>query len=96
MPWKSTHYCLCLSGSVFIKSDERFRHGLVLTVCGGVLALLINMVISHIWYHSRPFILLPKGTYTQLIPHSIDSSFPSDHGSGSFAFAAGTWGKNAK
>jgi undecaprenyl-diphosphatase len=80
----------------FPKPDERYRHGLVVTVLGGVLALIINVIIAHIWYRDRPFVVLPKGTFTQLIPHSIDSSFPSDHGSGSFAFAAGTWGKNAK
>jgi undecaprenyl-diphosphatase len=78
------------------KTDERYRHGLVVTVLGGVLALIINVVIAHVWYRDRPFVVLPKGTFTQLIPHSIDSSFPSDHGSGSFAFAAGTWGKTAK
>lgn len=37
----------------------------------GVLALVINVVISHfIWYRSRPFTVFPKGTYTELVPHT--------------------------
>ena len=65
-------------------------------VLAGILALLINVVISHIWYRQRPFIVLPHGEYNQLIPHSADASFPSDHTSGSFAFAAGAWGGTSK
>jgi undecaprenyl-diphosphatase len=78
------------------KSEEKKRHQLVISFFAGVLALLINFVISHIWYRQRPFIVLPKGDYTQLIPHSADASFPSDHTSGSFAFAAGAWGGTSK
>lgn len=78
------------------KSEENKRHALVVAFCSGVLALFINLVISHIWFRPRPFTVLHRGTYTQLIPHSNDASFPSDHTSGSFAFASGTWGRSAK
>ncbi|CAM3938877.1 undecaprenyl-diphosphatase [Alicyclobacillus pomorum] len=76
------------------KRDIQGRHALIISGLSGVLALLINVVISHIWFRSRPFVSLPKGTFTQLIPHSVDASFPSDHASGSFGFAAATWGKS--
>lgn len=73
------------------RTEGTRRHALVVAGCSGILALVVNVVISHIWFRPRPFVTLPKGTFTQLIPHSIDASFPSDHVSGSFAFAAGSW-----
>ncbi len=72
------------------KEDGQTRYGLIVAGCSGILALVINVVIGHIWYRPRPFVVLPKGTFHQLIPHSQDSSFPSDHASGSFAFAFGS------
>lgn len=78
------------------KKDIKNRHALVVAGFAGVLALIINVIISHIWFRPRPFTVFPKGTFTQLIPHSSDASFPSDHASGSFGFAAGSWGKQQR
>ena len=78
------------------KKDIQHRHALVVAGFSGILALLINVVISHIWFRPRPFTVFQKGTFTQLVPHSADASFPSDHASGSFGFAAGSWGHNTK
>lgn len=78
------------------RREEKKRHQLVVSVFAGVLALLINVVISHIWYRQRPFVVLPKGDFNQLIPHGADASFPSDHTSGSFGFAAGAFGGTSK
>jgi undecaprenyl-diphosphatase len=75
------------------KPDSKKRHVLVVAGFSGVLALCINAIIGHFFFRARPFVSLPKGTFTQLIPHSIDTSFPSDHTAGSFGFAAGSWGK---
>jgi undecaprenyl-diphosphatase len=72
------------------------RHALVMAGFSGILALIINVIISHIWFRPRPFTVFPKGTFTELIAHSVDASFPSDHTAGSFGFAAGSWGKNTK
>lgn len=72
------------------------RHALAVAVCGGVLALLINLIIAHIWFRPRPFVVLPHGGFTQLIPHSSDASLPSDHVSGAFGFSAGCWGRAAR
>lgn len=75
------------------KQDIQNRHALVVAGFSGILALMINVVISHIWFRPRPFTVLHKGTFTELVPHSNDASFPSDHTSGSFGFAAGSWGR---
>lgn len=78
------------------KRDIENRHGLVVAGLSGVLALVINVIISHIWFRPRPFTVFHKGTYTELVAHSNDASFPSDHTSGSFGFAAGSWGHTSK
>lgn len=101
---KFTEYSPELYGALFIiawfalpKRDSKRRHALVVSVLSGVLALVINVIISHfIWFRQRPFVALPKGDYTQLVPHAPDASFPSDHSSGSWGFAAASWGKNTK
>lgn len=71
------------------------RHALVVAVCGGLLALLINVVIAQVWFRLRPFEILPLHDFAQLIPHVADASFPSDHVSGAFGFSAGCWGHAA-
>ena len=73
------------------KSDSNKRHALVVAGFSGVLALTFNAIIGQFFFRPRPFVTLQKGTFTQLIPHSLDTSFPSDHTSGSFGFAAGSW-----
>ncbi len=75
------------------RSDERLRRATVVAVVAGVLALLVNYAIGNLWYRPRPFVAFP-GQVHQLIPHAADSSFPSDHAAGSFAFTAGIWGGN--
>ncbi|WDL95690.1 undecaprenyl-diphosphatase [Alicyclobacillus sp. ALC3] len=81
---------------VLPKKDIDNRHALVMAGLSGVLALIINLVIAHIWFRPRPFTVFKKGTFTQLVPHVPDASFPSDHASGSWGFAAGSWGKQQK
>ncbi|CAA7603277.1 Phosphatidic acid phosphatase type 2/haloperoxidase [Acididesulfobacillus acetoxydans] len=53
------------------KSDSGKRHSLVVAGFSGVLALAFNAVIGHFFFRPRPFAVLPKGTFTQLIPHSL-------------------------
>lgn len=52
----------------------------------GALALLINLVLSHLWFHARPFVTHPRHTLL-LVHHAADNSFPSDHASVAFAIA---------
>jgi len=72
------------------------RQALIVSVAGGILALLINFAITSFWIRSRPFVVLPPGQVTQLIAHAADASFPSDHVSGSFGFAAALWHRGPK
>lgn len=67
----------------------RARRAVVYAVVSGVLALVISLIITHFApYRPRPFVLEPH-TIHQLVSHSRDSSFPSDHAAGSFGFAVG-------
>ncbi len=57
----------------------RDRHARSVALNAGVtttLALLVNYVISLIWFHNRPFV---DHIGLTLIDHAADSSFPSDH-----------------
>jgi len=78
------------------KREEAQRHALIVAGFGGILALTINFLITQVWYRPRPFVVLAPGSYTKLIPHAIDASFPSDHASGSVAFARGAWGRTSR
>ncbi|NMP21231.1 phosphatase PAP2 family protein [Sulfobacillus harzensis] len=67
----------------------RARRAVVYSVVAGVVALVINVIISHVTpYRPRPFVLEPHLVH-QLITHPKDTSFPSDHAAGSFGFAIG-------
>ena len=48
------------------------------------LALLVNVLLAQLWYHSRPFVGHPHQTVL-LVRHAADNSFPSDHASLAFA-----------
>jgi undecaprenyl-diphosphatase len=78
------------------KQDSQQRHVLVVSAFAGILGLLLNFVIANVWYRPRPFVTLPNGTFTQLVAHVSDASFPSDHVSGGFGFAAATWGRGPR
>ncbi|HUW65397.1 MAG TPA: phosphatase PAP2 family protein [Spirochaetia bacterium] len=75
------------------RQDADHRHALITAVLAGLLALGVNYVVGFFWIRPRPFVVLPGHSFTQLIPHAPDNSFPSDHAAGSFAFAAASWGR---
>lgn len=69
---------------------NRARRAVVYATVAGIVALAINVALSHgLPFRPRPFVYLPASMVHQLIPHANDSSFPSDHAAGSFAFAIG-------
>lgn len=69
--------------------QNRSRRAVVYAVVAGVVALVINVVLSHLFaYRPRPFVFEPHLIH-QLITHKRDTSFPSDHAAGSFGFAIG-------
>jgi undecaprenyl-diphosphatase len=70
---------------------SRMRRSVLLAGLSGVLAVLLSVVIGSLVYRARPFLFLPPEQVHLLIPHSPESSFPSDHAAGSAAFAFGMW-----
>jgi len=70
------------------RQAARVRRAEVYAVAAGVLALSINAVISHFYYRPRPFVADPTLVHL-LVRHPADSSFPSDHAAGGFAFWSG-------
>ncbi len=64
----------------------RDRQGAITALIGAGVGLLINQIISHIWYRPRPFVTHPDSV-TVLLNHARDASFPSDHASAGFAIA---------
>ena len=55
-----------------------------------LVGLLINVALSKIWYHDRPFVAHPHQTVL-LIHHAPDNGFPSDHATVAFAIAFGVF-----
>lgn len=78
------------------KKARNERHALVIAGLSGILALLLNVLIASVYFRPRPFTVLQHGSFTQLITHAPDASFPSDHVSGGAGFAAASWGRNIK
>ncbi|PSR22075.1 MAG: phosphoesterase [Sulfobacillus acidophilus] len=71
------------------RRQNRARRAVVYAVVAGVLAVVINMILGHVLpYRPRPFVFEPHVIHA-LIKHRADTSFPSTHAAGSFAFAIG-------
>ncbi|PSR28556.1 MAG: undecaprenyl-diphosphatase [Sulfobacillus thermosulfidooxidans] len=67
--------------------QNRARRAVVYATVAGFLSLAVSMTLSHVLpYRPRPFVFEPKMVHL-LISHAPDTSFPSDHATGSFAFA---------
>jgi undecaprenyl-diphosphatase len=69
---------------------DRMRRTVMLAGLSGVLGLTVAVVLASITYRARPFVAVPDQVRL-LMPHPADSSFPSDHATGSAAFAVGMW-----
>ena len=70
------------------KKKNNFKH-ISLVFISLALVLLINKIISLFHFRPRPFITHPE--IYQLIEHSSDKSFPSDHTAIAFALAMSFW-----
>ncbi|MGH7922409.1 MAG: phosphatase PAP2 family protein [Candidatus Dormibacteraceae bacterium] len=71
-----------LFGMIRVSRREKLGAVTALLAAGG--ALLVNLVLSHLYFHSRPFVAHP-GVVHLLLNHARDNSFPSDHAAGAFA-----------
>jgi undecaprenyl-diphosphatase len=60
----------------WLRGSVLTRQRLLAATMTALIALLINQLIGQFWYHPRPLAL---GLGHTLIPHVLDSSFPSDH-----------------
>jgi undecaprenyl-diphosphatase len=80
-----------LLASWFVRTapDTDRRLAVYTGLAGAALGLLLGMLIRHYYVHERPFVLRPPGEYVQLISHSADASFPSDHTIAAFGMAVG-------
>lgn len=81
---------VAVAGSIWFfgrpEGATRSKLAAVSAVASGALALLMNLVLSQLWFHDRPFVDHPRQTLL-LTHHAADNSFPSDHASLAFAIA---------
>ena len=75
----------------FVLGDERNKSLSITAAISGAFALLLNQIAALFYYSPRPFLLY---NVTLLLPHSADSSFPSDHTALAFGVAATISAKN--
>ncbi|MGG3887539.1 undecaprenyl-diphosphatase [Metabacillus fastidiosus] len=73
---------------LWIFGGKSMKHAVLYAGGTGIVALVINVLIAHIYYEPRPFVTHHIHT---LIPHAKDASFPSDHSTGAFAIAIAMW-----
>jgi undecaprenyl-diphosphatase len=70
---------------LWIRRPDRRRAGLLAVVPAVLLGQAVNLLFGAIWFEPRPFV---AGVGRTLLEHAPDNSFPSDHTTAMFAFAA--------
>ena len=68
----------------WISTNRAFRHVLLDALLVMLVGLALNQLIGLVIYHPRPF---EMHVGHQFMPHSPETSFPSDHGTVMFALA---------
>ncbi|WP_066073755.1 undecaprenyl-diphosphatase [Neobacillus soli] len=69
---------------IWFFGKNQYKKTVVYAAITGVLGLLMNFVIGHIYFEPRPFV---THTVHLLVDHAADASFPSDHTTGAFSLA---------
>jgi len=79
-------YVICFGMVIYWFTQKRMNRPMVVqAVVSAFTAFGIGSIISHMFSRDRPFV---THSVTQLIYHTADASFPSDHAIGAFAIAA--------
>lgn len=65
--------------------NEYMKKTVVYSTISGVIGILINVLISKIYFEPRPFVT--HDDLNVLVEHASDASFPSDHTTGAIALA---------
>lgn len=60
----------------WLYGDKQSRRRVVMAFLTVGLAMMLNFIIIHLWFHPRPFMI---GLGTNFMKHAPDASFPSDH-----------------
>ena len=60
----------------WLRGNNHLRKLMLEATAAGLAGLLLVQIIGLVWQHPRPFMI---GLGQTLIPHAVDSSFPSDH-----------------
>lgn len=77
----------------FIKSPEKRKQIIWLSVLALPIIFIISRIASWIYFDPRPFVV---GKFTPLIPHVSDNGFPSDHTLLAAGIASIAWFFNKK
>jgi undecaprenyl-diphosphatase len=83
---QSLIYILFLAAAVclgYLAYKRHWREVMLFFIALGT-SFVILLILSKLYVSSRPFV---DHTITQLLPHSANQSFPSDHATASFAIA---------
>lgn len=83
-----------LVASWFVRAGagENRRVAVYSGIASAGLALIVAVIIEHLYTHPRPFCPLGAPSRTdvvQLVQHACDTSFPSDHTTAAFGMTAG-------
>ncbi|CAH0542916.1 undecaprenyl-diphosphatase [Vibrio marisflavi] len=60
----------------WLRGDEGTKKLVVMAGMSAIIGLIVNSLFGLVWFHPRPFAI---HLGTNFLPHSNDSSFPSDH-----------------
>lgn len=64
------------------------RQMVITTLLSACVGFSVGSILSHFFYRDRPFV---HHTVNQLVEHSANASFPSNHSIGAFVIATGIW-----
>lgn len=79
---------------MWILGKEKYKYTVIYAAITAIIGLLINFVLGHIYNEPRPFV---SHHVNVLVQHVKDSSFPSDHATGTISIAlAVLWRKHRK